>query len=273
MENFISAKEFPVLFEHPNPQPPLLEDFTLILGPCAVESELQIYQIAEALNQRGIRYLRGGAFKPRTRPQDFKGLGEQGLQYMQKAAKQHNLKVVTEVMSESDLEMVANYADILQIGTRNMFNYSLLKKLGTINKPILLKRGFSATVKEYLHAAEYILAGGNRQIILCERGIRSHDPLMRNVLDLASAIAIKQATGLPVIIDPSHATGIPALVAPLTLAAQVSGLDGAIIEMSLAPEHATCDGHQAITLTQLDTILQKVHALKTLNQTSAYSII
>lgn len=272
MHNLISAKEYPVLFEQPNPIPQF-EDFTLILGPCAVESELQIYQVAEAISQRGIRYMRGGAFKPRTRPQDFQGLGEIGLQYMQKAAKQHNLKVVTEVMSESDLEMVAHYADIIQLGTRNMFNYSLLKKLGTINKPILLKRGFSATVKEYLHAAEYILAGGNRQVILCERGIRSHDPMMRNVLDLASAIAIKQATGLTMIIDPSHATGIPALVAPLTLAAQVSGLDGAIIEMSLAPEQAACDGHQAITLAQLDTILQQVKALKALSQTSTCKII
>lgn len=261
MPNTLSLSHFPHLTA-PTRAKPLFQDFGLIVGPCAVESETQIYQIAQKLSERKLTFMRGGAFKPRTSPDDFQGLGLKGLQMMREAADHYKLKIVSEVMSETQVVKMAPFVDVIQIGTRNMYNYPLLQAVGKLDQPVLLKRGFSATVKEWLHAAEYIAAEGNTQIILCERGIRSFDPQTRNVLDLASAIWIKQQLGLQVIIDPSHATGIPDLVAPLTLSAFVSGLDGAMIEMSLAPDSALCDGHQAITLKQLDQLVLQLNLYK-----------
>jgi 3-deoxy-7-phosphoheptulonate synthase/chorismate mutase len=271
----ISPVDFATLFEKP-PQRSLDEGFNLILGPCAIESEVQIHDIATQLGLRGIRYMRGGAFKPRTRIHDFQGHGLLGLKWMRSAADAHRLKIVTEVVSEADVEAVAHYADILQIGTRNMFNYALLKRAGETGKTVLLKRGFSATVKELLHAAEYIMASGSRRVILCERGMRSHDPMLRNMLDLSSAIVIKKATGLEVIIDPSHATGFSPLVLPLSLSAQAAGLDGAMIEISLSPDDAVCDGHQAMTLEAMDQLIHEVNnrtnrGLRVVNSQSLHS--
>ncbi|MCK8061413.1 MULTISPECIES: 3-deoxy-7-phosphoheptulonate synthase [unclassified Fusibacter] len=268
MKNSLFTKEnFPILYDKPPGISPL-DSFELIVGPCAIESETQIHAIAHALHKRGIRYMRGGAFKPRTSPTDFQGLGEEGLKYIRKAADKYRLSVVTEVMSTEDFDLVERYADILQIGTRNMYNYPLLKRAGRSSKTILLKRGFQATLKEYLHSVEYIMSEGNRNIILCERGIRSFDPFTRNVLDIASAISLKMNTGLQVIIDPSHATGQAELVSPLTIAAQSVDLNGSMIEISLSPAKAKCDGHQAMTLDALDQLLLQLNTYKSMTESS-----
>jgi len=221
--------------------------FVMMSGPCAVESRDQILESARMVKAAGATILRGGAFKPRTSPYAFQGLGLEGLRYLQEAGRLYGMPVATEVMAIEDILAVAAHADILQVGARNMHNFSLLKELGRLDKPILLKRGMSATVKELILAAEYILAGGNQQVILCERGIRTFETATRSTLDVSAIPVIKASTNLPVIVDPSHAAGARYLVAPLALAAAAAGADGLIVEAHPHPEVALCDKEQALT--------------------------
>ena len=223
------------------------DGFVVIAGPCAVESPGQIDAAAEAVSRHGAHAIRGGAFKPRTSPYSFQGLGEEGLEALGAAARRHRLPVVTEVMDAAQLPLVLQVADVLQVGARNMQNFSLLKALGMLRRPVLLKRGLSATLDEWLYAAEYILEGGNEQVLLCERGIRTFEPRLRNTLDLAGMAWIKQRTWLPVLVDPSHATGDRALVIPMALAAAAAGADGLLVEVHPRPAEALCDGAQALT--------------------------
>jgi 3-deoxy-7-phosphoheptulonate synthase len=209
------------------------------------------------LRAHGVRLLRGGAFKPRTSPYEFQGLGEQGLRLMRQAADAHGMGVVTEVLAEADLPLVTKYADVLQIGSRNMQNFALLKAAGATGKPILLKRGLSATIQEFLLAAEYIAAQGNLQILLCERGIRTFDNATRNCCDLAGVALLKELTHLPVIVDPSHATGKRSLIAPVTRAAVALGADGAIIEIHPCPEEALSDGAQSLSFGDFAHLLRQ----------------
>ena len=221
-------------------------NFAMIAGPCSVESEEQICTIAKSVKAAGATMLRGGAFKPRTSPYDFQGMGAEGIDLLLKAKAATGLPIVTEIMSISHLDLFAD-VDVIQVGARNMQNFELLKELGKSDKPILLKRGMSATLKEMLMSAEYIMAGGNEQVILCERGIRSFDPYTRNVLDLAAVPLLKELSHLPVVVDPSHATGAARLVRPMALAAAASGADGLMIEVHNDPMNALCDGAQSIT--------------------------
>lgn len=223
------------------------DGFVVIAGPCAVEGEAQIRETAAAVAAAGAHLLRGGAFKPRTSPYSFQGLGEPGLQLLAAAGCEHGLPVITEVLSDSDVALVAHYADVLQVGARNMQNFALLKALGSVGKPVLLKRGLAATLDELLYAAEYILHAGNPAVMLCERGIRSFETATRNTLDLNAVALLKQWTHLPVLVDPSHGTGRRALVAPLAKAAVAAGADGVIIEVHPDPEHARSDGDQSLT--------------------------
>ena len=223
------------------------EKAVVIAGPCSVESRAQITETAVAVKGQGAMILRGGAFKPRTSPYDFQGLGLEGLRLLRKAGDEADMPVVTELMSEDDMDAVSDHADMIQIGARNMQNFSLLKKLGKINKPILLKRGPSATVKEWLSAAEYILCGGNDNVVLCERGIRTFDNSLRNTLDLAAIALVKEMTDLPVIADPSHGTGKRSLIAACSKAAIAIGADGVIVEVHPEPEKALSDGAQSLT--------------------------
>ncbi len=218
----------------------------MIAGPCAVESEQQIIETALAVKKCGADMLRGGAFKPRTSPYSFQGLGEAALKMLQKAKDASGLPIVTEVMDTKDVELVEKYADVLQIGARNMQNFALLKRAGKSKKPVLLKRGMSATLSELLSSAEYLLAEGNGNVILCERGIRTFESAYRNVLDLNAVAMLHGLTHLPVIADPSHATGKRSLVAPLSLAAVASGADGLMIEVHCAPENALSDAEQSL---------------------------
>lgn len=220
---------------------------TVMAGPCAIESEEQIHTTAQLVAEAGATILRGGAFKPRTSPYDFQGLGEEGLRYMQAAARAHDLLSVSEVMDTQDLELVANYVDILQIGARNMQNFSLLKQAGKIGKPILLKRGLSATYMDFLMAAEYILQTGNPNVILCERGIRTFETYARNTLDIAAVPILQELSHLPVIIDPSHGTGIRHVVPPMAYAAVAAGADGIMVEVHPDPDRAVSDAKQTIT--------------------------
>ena len=220
--------------------------FALIGGPCAIEDAQQIEAAASAVARAGGALLRGGAYKPRTSPYDFQGLGDGGLPLIADAGAAHGLGVVVEVLSESHVSLVAAYADMLQIGARNMQNVPLLRAVARTGRPILLKRGPAATLDELLLAAEYVLVEGNPNVVLCERGIRGFDAHTRNVADLAGALRLKELTHLPVILDPSHATGRPSLIEPLTLAAAAAGLDGAIVEMHPEPERSRCDAAQAI---------------------------
>ncbi|MFY0643875.1 MAG: 3-deoxy-7-phosphoheptulonate synthase [Bacteroidia bacterium] len=231
------------------------EEICLIAGPCAVESEEQIFQIAKQISDLGIRFIRGGAYKPRTSPYAFQGLKKEGLQLMERASKQHNLKVVTEVLDTSLLEEVYPYADILQVGSRNMKNYQFLKELGKVDKPIMLKRGMSATVEEWLLAAEYIMLSGNENIILCERGIRTFDTSLRNTMDIAAIPLVKELSHLPVIADPSQGSGKRSLVKPMSLAAIAAGSDGLMIEVHNEPDAALSDGFQSIYIHQLSELL------------------
>jgi 3-deoxy-7-phosphoheptulonate synthase len=228
-------------------------------GPCTIESEEQLFKTAALVKQAGANVLRGGAFKPRTSPYSFQGMGVEGLKLLQRAGQQYNLPTVTEVMESAYVEAVAEYADILQIGARNMQNFPLLREAGLAGKPILLKRGPSATLEEWLMAAEYILATGNEQVILCERGIKSFDPATRNCLDLGGVVAVQEKTHLPVIVDPSHATGKRSLVTPLGLAAAAIGASGIIVECHPHPEQALCDGAQSILPAQLVALVKGVH--------------
>ena len=219
-------------------------ELCLIAGPCAVESEEQLFAIAKGVSDLGIKYMRGGAYKPRTSPYAFQGLGKQGLQLLKKASELYNLKIVTEVMDTSLIEEVYDYADILQVGSRNAKNYTFLKELGKIDKPILLKRGMSSTINEWLLAAEYIMLGGNENVILCERGIRTFDTSVRNTMDLAAIPLVKELSHLPVIADPSQGTGKRSLVIPMSLAAIAAGADGVMLEVHNDPEEALSDGFQ-----------------------------
>lgn len=220
---------------------------TVIAGPCSVESEEQIHETAFHVKKAGATILRGGAFKPRTSPHDFQGLGETGLKYLKSAAEQNNLLCISEVMDTQEIDLVASYVDILQVGSRNMQNFSLLKQVGKSGKPVLLKRGFSATYKEFLLAAEYILQSGNPHVILCERGIRTFESYTRNTLDLAAVPILKELSHLPVIIDPSHGTGLRNLVAPMAKAALACGADGIMIEVHPTPDLSISDARQTIS--------------------------
>jgi 3-deoxy-7-phosphoheptulonate synthase len=223
------------------------DDFTVMAGPCSVEGEEQIMETASAVAAAGARVLRGGAFKPRTSPYDFQGLGEEALKLLAKARLATGLAVVTEVMSEGDVDLVAGYADVMQVGARNMQNFCLLKRLGACGRPVLLKRGMSSTIKELLMSAEYITAHGNAAIILCERGIRTFEPATRNTCDISAVPLLNELTHLPVILDPSHATGKRSLVAPLARAAAAIGADGLLVEVHPCPERAFSDGAQSLT--------------------------
>ena len=231
---------------------------TLIAGPCAVESEEQIQTICEFLSKKGIKFLRGGAYKPRTSPYSFQGLKLEGLKLLRAAADKYNLKVVTEVMSSEQVEEVANYADVLQIGTRNMQNYKLLKTVGKTKTPVLLKRGMSSTIEEWLLAAEYILLGGNPNVILCERGLRTFETATRNTLDLSAVPLVKILSHLPVIVDPSQGTGVRDLIIPMSAAALAAGADGLIVEIHNQPEEAMSDGDQSIYFDQMDELMHKI---------------
>ncbi|MDQ2936689.1 MAG: 3-deoxy-7-phosphoheptulonate synthase [Acidobacteriota bacterium] len=223
-------------------------DLVVMAGPCSVESEEQLMETARAVKAAGANMLRGGAYKPRTSPYDFQGLGVEALRLLRKASEETRLPVVTEVMSEADVEVVAEYADMLQVGARNMQNFSLLRKLAPCKRPILLKRGPSATIKEWLLAAEYLLAGGNGDVVLCERGIKTFETATRNTLDLAAISLVKELSHLPVIADPSHGTGLRSLVRPMSKAAAAAGADGLMIEVHPCPERALSDGPQSLDL-------------------------
>jgi 3-deoxy-7-phosphoheptulonate synthase len=236
-------------------------EIVVIAGPCAVESSEQLSETALYVKAAGAKILRGGAFKPRTSPYSFQGMGEEGLKLLAQVRKETGLPVVTEVMDTRQVELVASYADMIQIGSRNMQNYPLLKEAGLCHKPILLKRGMMATIEEFLLAAEYILNQGNDQVILCERGIRTFETSTRNTLDLSAVPMLKHLTHLPVIVDPSHGTGIRWMVSPLSKAAVAVGADGLIIEVHYHPEQAICDGFQSLRLdefSQLMTDLKKI---------------
>jgi 3-deoxy-7-phosphoheptulonate synthase len=223
------------------------DEAVVIAGPCSVESREQTVSTAYAVKRYGATLLRGGAYKPRTSPYDFQGLGLEALKILREAGDLTGLPVVTEVMSEEDVELVADYADLLQVGARNMQNFALLRKLSKAKRPVLLKRGASATVKEWLSAAEYLLHGGNEQVVLCERGIKTFDNSLRNTLDLASVALIKEMTHLPVIVDPSHATGKRSLISATAKAALAIGADGVIVEVHPQPEIALSDKEQQLT--------------------------
>jgi 3-deoxy-7-phosphoheptulonate synthase len=218
----------------------------VMAGPCAIENKTLLVEIAKEVKSAGANFLRGGAFKPRTSPYAFQGLEEEGLKYLAETRERVGLPVVTEVMDPRDIDMIVKYADILQIGARNMQNFRLLKDVGLCKKPVLLKRGISATIKEWLMSAEYIMSGGNHQVILCERGIRTYETATRNTLDLSAIPVLKQMTHLPVVVDPSHAVGKWDLVAPMAKAAVAAGADGLIIEVHSNPEEALCDGEQSL---------------------------
>jgi len=232
--------------------------FNVMAGPCSVESSEQMLETAKAVSSAGATVLRGGAFKPRTSPYSFQGMGVEGLKLLSEAGQAHGLPVVTEVMDPRDLEDVAEYADIIQIGARNAQNFLLLKEVGMLRKPVLLKRGLGNTIEETLMAAEYIVKGGNTNIIICERGIRTFETYTRNTLDISAIPLIKQLSHLPVIIDPSHAAGKRSLVEPLTLAGLAAGADGAIIEVHPDPENAMCDGPQSLTFKHFEALMNRI---------------
>ena len=237
------------------------DSLTVIAGPCSVESKEQILAIAHAAKDAGAHLLRGGAFKPRTNPYSFQGLAEEGLKLLALAREQTSLPIVTEVMNTETLEMVAEYADVLQIGARNMQNYTLLSAVGKIDKPILLKKGMSATVEDLLQSAEYIVSQGNYNVILCERGIRTFETATRNTQDLSAVTALKRLSHLPVIVDPSHATGRNWAVAPLARAAVAVGADGVMVEIHNDPLHALCDGPQALTCEEFKELMEQLKPL------------
>jgi 3-deoxy-7-phosphoheptulonate synthase len=235
--------------------------FGLIAGPCSVESEEQMFTVARGVKAAGATMLRGGAFKPRTSPYAFQGLGLEGLKLLRAAGDEVGLPVITEVLDVRDAETVAEWADVMQVGARNMQNFMLLEELGKMRKPVLLKRGLSATIEEVLSSAEYVLKGGNRDVIICERGIRTFETFTRNTLDLAAVAAFKILTHLPVIVDPSHATGRRDLIAPMCKAAVSAGADGLIIEVHPDPEHARCDGPQSLDIAAFREVVGSIGPL------------
>jgi 3-deoxy-7-phosphoheptulonate synthase len=235
--------------------------FAIIAGPCSVETADQVMQAARAVKEAGGHMMRGGAFKPRTSPYAFQGLGEEGLKMMAAARDETGLPIVTELMDPRDLDVVCAYADVLQIGARNMQNFQLLAEVGKVDKPVLIKRGASASIEELLMAAEYVVKEGNRQVILCERGIRTFETATRNTFDVSAVPVIKLASHLPVIVDPSHATGRRELVLPLSLAGVAAGADGVIVETHPNPEHALCDGPQSLPCVAFGEYADRVLAL------------
>jgi 3-deoxy-7-phosphoheptulonate synthase len=232
------------------------DDFVVMAGPCSVESEKQIMESAEAVARAGAKVLRGGAFKPRTSPYDFQGMAEEGLKLLRKAKQATGLAIVTEVMADADVPLVAEYADLMQIGARNMQNFALLKSLGKCGRPILLKRGMSSTIKELLMSAEYIVAHGNPNVILCERGIRTYETATRNTCDIAAVPVLNEMTHLPVVLDPSHATGKRSLVPAISRAAVAVGADGIIVEVHPCPEKAVSDGAQSLHIPEFDDMMR-----------------
>ena len=233
-------------------------ELAVCAGPCSVESREQVETTADAVALAGANLLRGGAFKPRTSPYAFQGLGEEGLKYMRDAADRTGLAVVTEVLDTRDVDLVARYADVLQIGARNMQNFGLLREVGAARKPVLLKRGLSATIEEWLMAAEYVYGAGSHDIVLCERGIRSFDSHTRNLLDLAAVPVLLALTHLPVIVDPSHGTGVRNLVLPMSLAAIAAGADGLLVEVHPNPAAAFSDGPQSLTLPNFSELMARL---------------
>ncbi len=233
-------------------------EFVVMAGPCSVESEEQIMEAAYAVAEAGARLLRGGAFKPRTSPYEFQGLELEGLKLLRKAKEATGLAIVTEVMSEHDIPLVAEYADLLQIGARNMQNFPLLKALGRCGRPVLLKRGMSSTIKELLMSAEYIVAHGNPNVVLCERGIRTFETATRNTCDIVAVPVLKELTHLPVVVDPSHATGKRSLVPPLCRAAVAIGADGLLVEVHPHPDKARSDGAQSLYISQFRAVMQEL---------------
>lgn len=233
----------------------------VMAGPCSVEGEAHMLKMAELVKAGGANFLRGGAYKPRTSPYSFQGLGTEGIMDMVKAREATGLPIVSELMDETHIDEFEEYVDIVQIGARNMQNFQLLKAVGKMSKPILLKRGFANTIEEWIMSAEYIMAGGNENVILCERGIRTFETYTRNTLDVSAIPAIKQMSHLPVIVDPSHAAGMYWMVEPLAMAAVAAGADGLIIEVHNDPAHAKCDGQQSLTPKKFDDLMGKVGAL------------
>lgn len=234
------------------------DNLVVMAGPCSVESREQLMEIAHAIKAAGGHILRGGAYKPRTLPYSFQGLGEEGLKLLAEARSETGLPIVTEVMSPEDVELVEAYTDILQIGSRNMQNFSLLKRVGRAEKPVLLKRGMSATIEEWLGCAEYVLNEGNREVILCERGIRTYETITRNTLDVSAVPILKQLSDLPVIVDPSHGTGIRSLVTPMAKAGVAAGADGLIIEVHSHPEKALSDGDQSLQPLEFVDLMREI---------------
>jgi 3-deoxy-7-phosphoheptulonate synthase len=230
-------------------------DFVVMAGPCAVESEDQLMQTAEAVANAGARVLRGGAYKPRSSPYAFQGLGLEGLKLLRKASESSGLAIITEVMSEEDVDLIAEYADIMQVGTRSMENYALLEALGTCGRPVLLKRGMTATLEEFLRSAQIIAVAGNPQIILCERGIRTFETATRNTLDIAAVPVLNAVSHLPVIVDPSHAAGVRSLVPVLARAAAVVGAAGLLVEVHPCPEQALSDGNQSLSFREFRNMM------------------
>ena len=230
-------------------------EVVIIAGPCAVESREQLFKTARSVRKSGANILRGGAFKPRSSPYSFQGMGEEGLKLLFEIRKETGMPVVTEVMDTRQVEMVSQYTDMIQIGSRNMQNYPLLKEAGLCRKPVLLKRGMMATIEEYLWAAEYILNQGNDQVILCERGIRTFETSTRNTLDLSAVPVLKRLTHLPVIVDPSHGTGVRWMVPSMAKAAVAVGADGLIMEVHYNPDGALCDGYQSLSLDEFDNLM------------------
>jgi 3-deoxy-7-phosphoheptulonate synthase len=236
------------------------DEVVVIAGPCSVESREQMIETAQGVKNAGASMLRGGAYKPRTSPYEFQGLGMEALKILREAREITGLPIVTEVMSTEDVDLICEYADMLQVGARNMQNYALLRRLATVDKPILLKRGPSATVKEWLLAAEYLLSGGNKQVVLCERGIKTFETATRNTIDLASIALAKELSHLPVIADPSHGTGKPSLIEPVSRGAIGVGADGIIVEVHRCPERALSDGAQSLDIPQFERVMRGLNA-------------
>jgi 3-deoxy-7-phosphoheptulonate synthase len=237
------------------------DEVIVMAGPCSAENEEQVFTTAAAVKKAGAKVLRGGAFKPRSSPYSFQGLGEEGLRLLRDAADQHNMKLVSEVMDVSQIDLVGRYADIFQVGARNMQNFTLLRELGRTRKPVLLKRGIAATIEEWLLSAEYILAGGNNDVILCERGIRTFESYTRNTLDISAIPVIKKLSHLPIITDPSHATGKRNKVAPMARASVAAGADGIIVEVHCNPDKALSDGAQSMFPAQFDRVMAELRII------------
>jgi 3-deoxy-7-phosphoheptulonate synthase len=237
------------------------EEVIVMAGPCSAESEAQVEATASAVKRAGAKILRGGAFKPRSSPYSFQGLGEEGLRMLRAASDRHDLKLITEVMEVSQIELIEKYADVLQVGARNMQNFSLLRELGRATKPVLLKRGISATIEEWLLSAEYVLSGGNTNVILCERGIRTFESYTRNTLDISAIPVVQQLSHLPIVVDPSHGTGRRDKVASMARAAVAAGCDGLIIEVHCDPDHALSDGAQSMFPAQFERLMAELRII------------